>query len=79
MNITYVLLQTKKATLSAPAISILVEACHELRVLDHLSNPYRRVFIFTFGRYIFYDTIFYLRRNNNVVIGKHVDWLGNKV
>lgn len=42
MNITYVLLQTKKATLSAPAISILVEACHELRVLDHLSNPYRQ-------------------------------------
>ena len=37
------------------------------------------VFIFTFGRYIFYDTIFYLRRNNNVVIGKHVDWLCNKV
>ena len=37
------------------------------------------VFIFTFGRYIFYDTIFYLRRSNNVVIGKQVDWLRNKV
>ena len=36
------------------------------------------VFIFTFGRSSFYDTIFYLGRNNNVVIGKHLDWLCNK-
>ena len=36
------------------------------------------VFIFTFGRCIFYFTIFYLARNNYVVIGKQVNWECNK-
>ena len=36
------------------------------------------VFIFTFGRCIFYFTIFCLARNNYVVIGKDVNLEGNE-
>ena len=47
--------------------------------LEREMSCYVFIFTFRFLRYIFYDTIFYLQRNNNVVIGKDLDWLHNKV